>query len=337
MTDREPVVAPPSDPDAGAVTVPHRVPATAVNGHAIGAPTSNGSGPPRLGPRPLARPAVDPAVAATFGRPAGVAGAFEADRAAQPFSVPRPAAAPAALAAAFRRPGTDAEPLQRPPAGPGVDGGADNPFWDGAAETDPWRDPDAGVTLGAPAQEQAKSAAGPAQPPGARLSLREVLFGDRVQPRALALLAVLALVVGAVGGLVGRCTVEGAGGLTSARPVDHAGGRGQGTPGRIGGRHRRAGGAGRGLDRDPGRHQRRHRLRGRDRPRRLRAHQQPRRVRGRHRPGRGHRGVFTDGTRVPAQIVGRDPKTDLAVVKVEVANPVVATIGSSRSWPSATP
>ena len=39
--------------------------------------------------------------------------------------------------------------------------------------------------------------------------------------------------------------------------------------------------------------------------------------------------VFHDGTRVPARIVGRDPKTDLAVLKVNVANPVVASIGAS--------
>jgi S1-C subfamily serine protease len=39
--------------------------------------------------------------------------------------------------------------------------------------------------------------------------------------------------------------------------------------------------------------------------------------------------VFADGTRASARIVGRDPKTDLAVVKVDVANPVVAAIGSS--------
>ena len=39
--------------------------------------------------------------------------------------------------------------------------------------------------------------------------------------------------------------------------------------------------------------------------------------------------LFSDGTRAPARIVGRDPKTDLAVLKVEVANPVVAPIGSS--------
>jgi S1-C subfamily serine protease len=39
--------------------------------------------------------------------------------------------------------------------------------------------------------------------------------------------------------------------------------------------------------------------------------------------------VFSDGTRLPARIVGRDPKTDLAVVKVEVANPTVAQLGRS--------
>ncbi|MGD9529739.1 MAG: S1C family serine protease [Pseudonocardia sp.] len=41
--------------------------------------------------------------------------------------------------------------------------------------------------------------------------------------------------------------------------------------------------------------------------------------------------IFHDGTRAKATIVGRDPKTDLAVVKVAVANPVVAQIGSSSS------
>ena len=39
--------------------------------------------------------------------------------------------------------------------------------------------------------------------------------------------------------------------------------------------------------------------------------------------------IFHDGTRARARIVGRDPKTDLAVLKVDVANPVVAQIGSS--------
>ncbi|MGI5127621.1 S1C family serine protease [Pseudonocardia sp. CA-107938] len=322
MTDREPVVAPPSDPP--------QVPTAGGNGHPVA--TSNGSGPPRLGPRPLARPAVDPAVAAAFGRPDGVAGAFEADRAAQPFTVPRAtSAAPAALAAAFSRPGGGTDSLQRPPAKRPERNGAPDPFWDGSAEADPWRDPDAGATLGPPPAEADRPATGPAPQPGARLSMREVLFGDRVQPRALALLAVLALAVGAVGGLVGRYTAEGAGSLTSSDPsitqVDAAKERPPGSVADIAKRVVPAvisietrvgttGGTGSGVVIDPKGYV----------------------LTNNHvvsaaasAQGAEIEGVFTDGTRVPVRIVGRDPKTDLAVVKVEVANPVVATIGSSKS------
>jgi S1-C subfamily serine protease len=39
--------------------------------------------------------------------------------------------------------------------------------------------------------------------------------------------------------------------------------------------------------------------------------------------------VFADQTRLAARIVGRDPKTDLAVIKVDVANPTVAALGKS--------
>jgi S1-C subfamily serine protease len=39
--------------------------------------------------------------------------------------------------------------------------------------------------------------------------------------------------------------------------------------------------------------------------------------------------VFHDGSRVQARIVGRDTKTDLAVLKVSVANPTVAQLGTS--------
>ena len=58
-----------------------------------------------------------------------------------------------------------------------------------------------------------------ARVPGARLSLREVLFGGRVHPRALAALAVVALLIGAVGGVVGRLTAEDASRLTSPDPT----------------------------------------------------------------------------------------------------------------------
>jgi S1-C subfamily serine protease len=39
--------------------------------------------------------------------------------------------------------------------------------------------------------------------------------------------------------------------------------------------------------------------------------------------------VFLDGHRVAAQVVGRDPKTDLAVIKVDVTNPTVVRLGNS--------
>src|SRR2546423_325040 len=39
--------------------------------------------------------------------------------------------------------------------------------------------------------------------------------------------------------------------------------------------------------------------------------------------------VFIDGHRVAAQVVGRDAKTDLAVIKVDVNNPTVLTLGNS--------
>src|SRR5690606_16201451 len=40
--------------------------------------------------------------------------------------------------------------------------------------------------------------------------------------------------------------------------------------------------------------------------------------------------MFSDGTRVPANIVGRDTKTDLAVLKVDVKNLTVAQLGKSE-------
>ncbi|HEY0640456.1 MAG TPA: trypsin-like peptidase domain-containing protein, partial [Pseudonocardiaceae bacterium] len=164
---------------------------------------------------------------------------------------------------------------------------------------------------------------------GARLSMREVLFGRRVAPRALAGLALVALLIGAAGGLVGRLTAEGANPLTSpdatiaqVQPVND---RPPGSVAEVSSRVVPAvvsieirvgqnGGTGSGVVID----------------------------------GEGYvvtnnhvvslaatnadatlEVIFADQTRVAARIVGRDPKTDLAVLKVDVANPVVATLGKS--------
>ena len=63
--------------------------------------------------------------------------------------------------------------------------------------------------LGAPAVRPLDVDAGDASRAGARLSVAEVLFGRRVTNRALAALAAVALLIGGVGGLVGRLTAEG--------------------------------------------------------------------------------------------------------------------------------
>src|SRR5205807_10002142 len=88
-------------------------------------------GRPRLGPRPIDVPSVDPNLASAFGRPAGVSSAFaprtgphQHNGLTAPVVPPASAALPTtpppapspALATAFRRPhGADDVVLQRPP------------------------------------------------------------------------------------------------------------------------------------------------------------------------------------------------------------------------------
>jgi S1-C subfamily serine protease len=286
--------------------------------------------PPRLEPRPLDRPEVDPEAAAAFARPGGVEGGF-APAPAPRVPVSRIAPAPAALAGAFGKPATGSDTLQRPPSnGYGPHDGAPDPFWKGGSTDDPWRDPGAAAALGPPAAAEEERGPAPATAPGARLSLREVLFGSRVQPTALAVLAVLALAIGAVGGIVGRLTAEGASSLTSQPELTQVTEGKERPPGSVADIAQRTvpavisietrvgneGGTGSGVVIDP----------------------QGYVLTNNHvvsaaatATGATIEAVFKDGTRTPARIVGRDPKTDLAVVKVDVANPVVATIGSSAS------
>ncbi len=156
-----------------------------------------------------------------------------------------------------------------------------------------------------------------------------MLFGRRVAPRALAVLALLALLVGAAGGLVGRMTADGATGLTDpdATIAEAVQGK-ERPPGSVSDIAARTvpavvsieirvgeeGGTGSGvvIDRAGYVLTNNHVV-------------APAAEVG----GAQIEAIFHDGTRSAAQVVGRDPKTDLAVVKVEVANPVVASIGSS--------
>jgi S1-C subfamily serine protease len=269
-------------------------------------------------------------LAAVFGRPTGVQGAFgartgETVRTSRPSRGDTPAPA---LAAAFGRPGGTGISLQRPDRPADGDDAADD-FWAGEGATaDPWRDPDAGVELGGPALGE--SAAHTSTPPlGPRLSARELLLGRRVQPTALALLAVVALVLGGVGGVAGWAVAGGADSLVdpgaTLTPVAAGRERPPGSVADIAGRVTPAvvslelqagtsGGTGSGVVLGPDGYI----------------------VTNNHvveladsDPRASLQAVFGSGLRAPARVVGRDPETDIAVVKVDLANPVVAQLGRS--------
>jgi S1-C subfamily serine protease len=297
-----------------------------LNSPGLSGSESNGTAP-RLAPRPLDRPAVDDESAAAFGRPTGVAGAFSGGaRPALPGGSVSTAPPPTALALAFGRPAGNGVTLQRPPGAGSSAASTDPALWSG--DDDPWRNPGSTATLGPP-----PAGDGPATPrppgEGARLSLREVLFGRRVQRRALVLLGLVALLVGAAGGLVGRLTADGASRLTdpgaTLSSVTEGKERPPGSVADIAARtvpavvslEVRVGdeaGTGSGIV-----------IQGDGYVLTNNHVVAPAAV------GAGSRldAIFFDGTRAPARIVGRDPKTDLAVVKVDVANPVVAAVGSS--------
>lgn len=284
---------------------------------------------------PASRPAVDPVAAEAFGRPPGVPGAF-ADQSGDTnrawVTAPAP---PDALAVAFGRPADSAEQLQRPPGRngtrPGGESDSQGGFWPQGAARDPWRDPHAAARLGAPAVGPGRAEADDSPRPGARLSLAEVLFGGRLSNRALAVLAAVVLLIGGIGGLVGRITAEvGAllhdpdATLAHAEPTIQ---RPAGSVAAVAGRVLPAvvslefrvgdqGGFGSGVVIDASGYV----------------------LTNNHLvapaasiPQSTLEAVFSDGTRLPARIVGRDPKTDLAVIKVEVANLTVAQMGRSST------
>lgn len=271
-----------------------------------------------------------------FGRPRGVEGSFDPRSRHEPppvTGVQQSAPPPDALVQAFGRPPQQVSALQRAPGEPGPDPENDAPagpdFWTERGAHDPWRNPASGAVIGPPAvaedsgDEQSEPGRGPL------LSAREVLFGQRVRPRALAALAAVTLVIAMVGGFVGRITAEEGNPLTNPDVTLAEAEPGQDHPAgsvadvaqrvvpavvsvevRIGSQ----GGTGSGVVIDGNGYV----------------------VTNNHvvsmaadTPDAQVSTVFHDGTRAPARIVGRDTKTDLAVLKVEVANPTVADLGSS--------
>jgi S1-C subfamily serine protease len=291
------------------------------------------NGAPRLAPRPVSRPPVDAATGQAFGRPDGVQGSFVAER-VRPSKyrdsgefVPHDEPADPVLTEAFGRPFPGADSLQRHPTDAGAldDGKNSDELED---PEDPWRDPGAAAALGDPAVART----GPYGPDLAqgRLGVRDVLFGGRVSYLALTVLGVLALLIGLVGGVVGRKTAEVVEAFTTSKVTLSTNGNSEAPAGRfakvaaavadsvvtIQSVSDQEGMQGSGFVVD----------------------------------GRGYivtnnhviseaannpsqfktTVVFNDGKEVPANLVGRDPKTDLAVLKVDnVNNLTVSKLGDS--------
>lgn len=278
-------------------------------------------------PNPPRRPWLDPAQAGAFGRPGGVRGSFDMrERRVSPNGIrPGPPAVPAMLQDAFGRP-PGAASLGRPPEDPTL--APPEP-----APEDPWRQPHSAVRLGPPADATDPPEASRAAAAG-RFTLRQALFERRLRPSAVIGLLVAALLVGALGAGVGvlaanripAAVTDPDFQLAANQPaVDRA-------PGSISDIAARVvptvvsleirigdlGDTGSGVVID----------------------------------GRGYiltnnhvissaasnpqaalTVVFNDGrgTRAPGTIVGRDPKTDLAVVKVDVEGATVAQLGNSEA------
>jgi S1-C subfamily serine protease len=278
---------------------------------------SGDNGGHRLAPRPVSRPPVDPASRQAFSRPAGLQGSFVAERVRPPkyrdqddFK-PHDQPADPVLQEAFSQPVGSVDTLQRHP----IDTGALAVEKDGAGPeepADPWRDPAAGAGLGTPALPPPA----PHTPPGygGKLGVRDVLFGRKVSYLALAVLLLIALVIGLIGGVIGRKTAEVVEAFTTSKVTLSTPGNAEQPAGRFAKVAAATAGSGVVIDARGYIVTNNHVI--------SEAANNPSQFKTTV--------VFNDGKVVPANLVGRDPKTDLAVLKVDnVDNLTVARLGDS--------
>ncbi|MFT3714709.1 MAG: trypsin-like peptidase domain-containing protein [Gordonia sp. (in: high G+C Gram-positive bacteria)] len=264
-------------------------------------------------------PPVSPETTAVFGRPAGVTGSFTTT----PSDAPQPEvrAPDPVLAEAFGRPAGATQTLQRDPyATYGTEPDDDAP-------ADPWRDPSSVAALDGPALTDPEAATPTVA--GPKLGIRDTLFGGRVQWWALATLGMVALLIGVVGGLMGRWTAEVVPPVNSnsvSLNVDHSDTEATSDVAKVAQavapsvvmiEARTAGGGESGsgfvVDKMGYIVTNNHvvSMAANDKEAKLEV-------------------VFSDHKRVPARIAGRDPKTDLAVIKVDdVNNLTVSKLGDS--------
>jgi S1-C subfamily serine protease len=288
--------------------------------------------PSRLDPRPVSAPPPSQGQQAAFGRPSSVPGGFAEDR---PLPPPRPVPPPPAevlLRAFGRRAGQTG--LQAPPGGrPGARRTASGPWWKPDARTDPWRDPDSPAGLGSPAVnddgERLESQPGPIVVDGRgrrRVRLRDLSI------RLSALVVFTVLLVSLLGGGLGYYLTRTQSETPLLSPgtqlseVDPGISREPGSVSDIAERVTpavvsievtvgEAGATGSGvvIEGDKGYIvTNNHVVSGADGV-----------------EGAEIRAVFSDGSGSAARIVGRDPASDIAVLKVEKPGLLTARLGNS--------
>jgi len=227
------------------------------------------------------------------------------------------------LADAFGRPPGGGDSLGRPPAEPEMPPAAE--------PGSPWREPDAQVRLGAPALPEPITESS-ASTPAERFTLRQALFERRIRPGALAMLAVLALLLGCAGALIGvwaggrlpaattdpEFTVAGVSPAIERPAGSVAAIAGAVTPSVVSIEIRTGdtGDTGSGVVIDARGYVLTNNhvvsLAATDATAQLTL-------------------VFSNGKRVPGTIVGRDPESDLAVIKADVTGATVAQLGKSST------
>jgi S1-C subfamily serine protease len=273
-------------------------------------------------------PRPTPGQQAAFGRPPAVAGGFDGNR-PPPAPRPVPPPPPEALLRAFG-PTAGQTGLQDPPGGrPGRRRTATGPWWKPDARSDPWRDPSAPAGLGAPAVYDEDAQPGPVIVDAQgrkKLRLRDL----SVRLSVLVVLAVL--MVGAAGGSVGWLLTRSTGETPLLAPgtelseVDAGITREPGSVSDIAARVTpavvsievrvgQAGATGSGVvvEADDGYIvTNNHVVSGADAV-----------------EGAEIRAVFSDGSGSAARIVGRDPASDIAVLKVEKPGLIPAELGDS--------
>ena len=274
-------------------------------------------------------PQPTPAQAGAFGRPERVTGSFAGDR-PPPAPRPVPPPPPEALLRAFGPPVPGRQGLQEPPGGrPGRRRTATGPWWKADAASDPWRDPASPAGLGAPAVYDEDSQPGPIVLDAH--GRRKVRLRD-LSVRLMTLVVLGLLVVGIVGGGVGWYLTRTADETplftpgTTLSQVEPGITREPGSVSDIADavipavvsievRVGQAGATGSGvvIDGENGYIvTNNHVISGADGV-----------------EGAEIRAVFSDGSGSAARIVGRDPASDLAVVKVEKPGLVTAAMGRS--------